>query len=136
MKITRRNLLKHTFMLPFVAVSGAVLSAAPSQKQPATRRYRLNRFSIAGFQYYEGPARGHGLKPGEKLKLTREPQNPHDPFGVEIHRGKAKLGYVPRSDKKHISRLLEQGARLECRVIELDLEAGVCNMVKVEVRMA
>ncbi len=35
MKIKRRNLLKHTFMLPFVAVFGAVLIEAASKKQPA-----------------------------------------------------------------------------------------------------
>jgi len=75
------------------------------------------------------------LKPGTLLKLTRGPRNPHDPFAVEIHLDKAKLGYVPRSDNKHISRLLEQGAKLECRVAEVDLEAEVWNMVKVEVLM-
>jgi hypothetical protein len=38
-----------------------------------------------------------------------------------------------RSDSKHLSRLLAQGAKLECRVIEADPEAGAWNLVRVEV---
>lgn len=38
-----------------------------------------------------------------------------------------------RSDNKHISRLLEQGAELDCVVIEVDPNAGMWNMVRVEV---
>jgi hypothetical protein len=162
---SRRDFLKIISALPLAAALDRPAAASP----PAPPvRLLLNRFSIAGFQHYDGPAlvrrlrpneeliyslefeNGHvqehtyrgikginprNLKPGALLKLTREPSNPHDPFAVEIHLGEIKLGYVPRSDNKHTSRLLDQGAELECRVVEVDPEAVVWNMVKVEVWM-
>ncbi|MFP3870970.1 MAG: HIRAN domain-containing protein [Syntrophobacteria bacterium] len=57
------------------------------------------------------------LQAGERLALTPEPDNPYDRFAVEIHWRSVKMGYVPRSDNRHISRLLRQGADLVCRTI-------------------
>ena len=130
MPTTRRNFFKIIAALPLAALFARPTPAAPL---PPPARLLLNRFSIAGFQYCAGPALARRLRPGAELKLTPEPQNPHDPFAVEIHLGQAKLGYVPRSDNKHISRLLEQGARLACRVVEVDPAAAVWRRVRVEV---
>jgi len=134
MTTTRRSFLKLVASLPLAAAAARTASAAHPERLPPARLL-LNRFSIAGFQYYDGPALAPRLKPDAQLKLTREPGNPHDPFAVEIHLGQAKLGYVPRSDNKAISRLLEQGARLECIVAEVDSEAGVWNRVRVEAHL-
>ncbi|MFZ7127387.1 MAG: HIRAN domain-containing protein [Desulfobacterales bacterium] len=131
----RRDFLKIFGALPLAAALKSAAAASPAPPEPPTRLL-LNRFSIAGLQYYDGLALAHRLKPEAQLELTRESRNPHDPFAVEIHLEATKLGYVPRSDNKHLSRLLEQGAQLECRVIEVDLEAGVWNRVRVEVWMA
>ncbi|MFZ1986122.1 MAG: HIRAN domain-containing protein [Desulfatitalea sp.] len=131
---TRRDFFKIIGAIPLAAALRRPAVASPAAQAPPSRLL-LNRFSIAGFQYYDGPALVRRLRPGASLKLTREPRNPHDPFAVEIHLAKAKLGYVPRSDNKHISRLLEQGARLECRVVEIDSRTGVWHKVRVEVGM-
>jgi hypothetical protein len=171
MSASRRNFLKTLCTLPFAATlareaESSVLAHVPPSTPSPARRLLLNRFSIAGFQYYDGPALIHrlglrdavvyeidygrddteefvyhgvkstdqlNLHPGRQLDLKAEPGNPHDPFAVEIYLGKIKLGYVPRSDNKHISRLLDQGVNMDCRVIEIDPEAGVWNMVRVEV---
>lgn len=136
MKTTRRRILKALLLGPLAAALDRPAAAAPPAQAPApASALLLNRFSIAGFQYYDGPPLMRRLKPGAQLKLVREPNNPHDPFAVEIYLDKIKLGYVPRSDNKHLSRLLEQGAKLECSVIETNPEAGVWNMVRVEVWM-
>ncbi len=164
MSASRRNFFKILSALP-LAVLGRQTDASVSAPKLA-RRLLLNRFSIAGFQYYDGPALVHQLRPGEKmiykngqgsgsveesacrasrgagprklhagclLDLLGESDNPHDPFAVSIYLGETKLGYVPRSDNKHISRLLDQDAKLDCRVIEVDPAAGVWNTVRVEV---
>jgi len=44
-----------------------------------------------------------------------------------------KLGYLPRSDKKHISRLPAQGVGLTCWVVESNPLESTWRMVKVEV---
>lgn len=166
MSANRRNFLKIFSSLP-LAIVGRRAEASVTDP-PAARRLLLNRFSIAGFQYYGGPelvqailpekarVRGAGftssdtkwsvrpdsgsiaapkLSPGCPLILLVEPDNPHDPFAVSIYFGETKLGYVPRSDNKHISRLLDQEAILECRVVEINPDAWVWNMVRVEVWM-
>jgi hypothetical protein len=125
-------MLKALFVSPLAAVLDQPAAAASPPPAPALL---LNRFSIAGFQYHDGPALVRRLQPGVQLKLVREPANPYDLFAVEIFLDKTKLGYVPRSDNKHLSRLLEQDALLECRVFEADPEAAVWNRVKVEVEM-
>lgn len=165
MTTSRRNFFKIIGALPLAAALPRNAAAQP-QPAPSATRLLLNRFSIAGFQYYDGPALLRRLRPGKEyiytvqvdgeqtyettrqgvkginparlksgaaLKLTAEPENPHDPFAVQIHIGKAKLGYVPRSDNRHINRLLEQGAQLECRVIHIETGNRIRDRVRVEV---
>lgn len=57
-------------------------------------------FYIAGFQYWYGATVLADLKPGERLALVSEPDNPHDPNALAIYRGSVKLGFVPRSENE------------------------------------
>lgn len=86
------------------------------QPQPLKVKTMVNRFSVAGFRYYQGEAVIHSVKPGDELLLKAEPENPHDYYAVEIFYGRTKLGYVPRTDNKHISRLLRNGVDVFCEV--------------------
>jgi len=163
MLVSRRRFFQCVFWLPLALDVTKYL-----EKETARRHLLLNRFYIAGFQYYDGPAlvkglgRGEevvisvqtegpgdeplfersyrgpnmshcGLRPGDILTLRREPRNPYDSFAVEIIRGDIKLGYVPRTDNIHISRLLGQGARLTCRPVHVDPHTVPWEMVKAEV---
>ncbi len=134
MTTTRRAFFKIIAALPLTALLARPTTAAQWPKAPvAPSPLLLNRFSIAGFPYYDGPALIRRLRPGAQLRLTREPRNPHDPFAVKIHRGRANLGYIPRADNKHISRLLAQGARVACRVVEVEPGQGGWQRVGVGV---
>jgi hypothetical protein len=75
----------------------------------------------------------HRIQAGDPLRLVAEPTNPHDEFAVEIWRGEHQLGYVPRSDNRHLSRLLRQGATLAGEVWEADPDATVWEMVRARV---
>ena len=130
----RRYFLKWLALLPFAPIAlrteakpKAVWAGAP----PTV--YLLNVFSVAGFQYHEGQKVLRRLRTGELLTLKAEPENPHDEFAVRIERLGTMLGYVPRSDNRHISRLLRQGVRLTCRIVEADCQARPWNQVRVEV---
>ena len=70
------------------------------------RKIKMNTFSVAGFQYYQGWEIIHDIREGETVALVPEPDNPHDWYAVEMFKDGVKLGYVPRTDNKHISRLL------------------------------
>ncbi len=127
--MNRRQFFKSVFALPLLSLpetdQAARMVAAPS--------FLLNRFSIAGFQYYHGPTLLHRLRPGHPLTLAAEPDNPHDGCAVRIELEGRKLGYVPRSDNRHISRLLRQDARLWCRVREVNKDEWPWRAVRVEV---
>ena len=129
--MTRRLFLRSLWTLPLLTLPETAL---PSEK-PASLSYLLNRFAVAGFQYHQGPELIHALRPGQPLALTAEPDNHHDRFAVRIDYEASKLGYVPRSDNRHISRLLRQDARLWCRVREVDEDVGPWRAVVVEVGM-
>jgi len=96
----------------------------------------MNRFYIAGFQYYQGPGLLESIRPGQRLEMAAEPDNLHDRFAVRLcHRGRM-LGYVPRTDNRHLSRLLRQGAKLQCRVLQVESSAPTWWAVRVEVSLA
>jgi len=102
-------------------------------KAPDVREVLINTFSVAGVQYYEGIKQLWRLSRGQELTLTPEPANPHDGYAVEIHADGMKLGYVPRSDNRHIFRLLQAGVSVRCRVAKVDSDETYWRMVRVEV---
>jgi hypothetical protein len=80
----------------------------------------LNKCSVAGFQYYQGREVIELLQEKETLILLPEPDNQYDKYAVAIFYQDKKLGYLPRSDNKHISRMLLAGIPLLCQVLATD----------------
>ena len=77
---------------------------------PLTRQntYLLHCF-IAGLQYYDILEIWKSLKIGDRVELIPEPENPYDHNAVMVLcRGK-QLGYLPRSENRHIARILNAG---------------------------
>ena len=128
MTISRRRFLGTIPTLPF-------LFGRSEQPKPNTARAMVNRFSVAGFRYYQGKTVINWLNPGDRLTLKAEPGNPHDSFAVEIFHGRTKLGYVPRSDNKHISRLLQAQAEVICEVDKGMPDSTPWSVVTVKVFM-
>ena len=127
MNISRRHLLR--------SIPALALLLGGSPLPVAARPTVINRFCVAGFQYYEGAEVLPTLQTGERLRLVPEPENPHDRFAVEIFRGDNKLGYVPRSDNKHISRLLRDKIKLICRIEEVSPESSSWSALRVTVSL-
>ena len=73
------------------------------------------------------------LKPGKKLELIAEPDNPHDPDAVAIYRKGVHLGYVPGDSNATIAQLLRFGHAnvLECRIMQVDKKADPWKQVRV-----
>lgn len=131
MPMTRRLFLRSLWPLPLLTLPKPA-PAALSVPQPSCL---LNRFTIAGFQYHDGPTLLHSLSPGQALALIAEPDNPFDAFAVRMDYQGRKLGYVPRSDNRHISRLLRQDVHVWCRVFKTDEDEWPWRAVRVEVGM-
>ena len=43
------------------------------------------------------------LRPGNRLRLVREPGNPHDPDAVAVYRGATHIGYLPRRVNRDVA---------------------------------
>ncbi len=127
------SMLRRTFLRAFLSVpalGGAFKLPSPPAGEPAVL---LNQFSVAGFRFYDGPRLIGRIRVGERLTLVAEPDNPYDEFAMVILRNGRKLGYVPRSDNRHLSRLLRQGATLTCEVAAADPTEVTWQMLKVRV---
>lgn len=61
---------------------------------------------VAGFGHWYGPQVMEKLRPGKKLKLRSEPDNPYDPNAVSVWCGKTKIGFVPKSKNEDLSKML------------------------------
>ena len=94
-------------------------------------------FLIAGVRFWDGAMVLDQLKPGKKLKLKAEPDNPVDADAVEIYYKGVKLGYVPRQHNEFPSQLLRLGYKeaLECRVLKVDPQAEPWQQIHVGIYM-
>ena len=78
--------------------------------------------TVAGTEYCD-PEAAEAVKPGDALKLAREPGNPFDPFAVRVDGADGeKLGYLPRALNADIAALLDADVALKCRAASV--EAG------------
>ncbi|MDO4442613.1 MAG: HIRAN domain-containing protein [Slackia sp.] len=103
----------------------------------AERSKHLADFHIAGMRFWDGALAIDKLKPGKKLDLVAEPDNPHDSNAVAIYRKGIKLGYIPRDSNAFIAQLLFFGHKdvVECRVLCVNPEAEPWNQVRVGLYM-
>ena len=99
---------------------------------------RISTFHIAGFQHHDGALVLGKLKPGKRLKLVPEPDNPHDPDAIELRYKKAKLGYVPRSENGMLAAMAHHGHKgvFEARVLQVDPEVDLWRQVRVGIYVA
>ena len=113
--ISRKTFLIYLLQLPlFGGIAKYLYGFKPQQ------HYLLNKFSVAGFYYYKGPEIVQKMEAGEILNMKPEPKNVHDKYAVELHHKGTMIGYIPRSDNRHISRLLQQGLNMVCTIREVN----------------
>jgi len=79
-----------------------------SDKEMFLERH-FDNFNIAGFTYHSGVDVFNELKIGTELILKAEPNNRNDIYAVAIYYENHKLGYIPRSNNKFISKFLNFG---------------------------
>ena len=113
--------------MAFIAASGAEAADAPSA------RIVVERQALAGFVYYDGRAVWDNMKAGDRLTLTREPANPHDPNAIRLDWQGHMLGYVPRRDNADLARQMDLGAPAEARITALTKSANGRNRISYEI---
>lgn len=93
----------------------------------------LQTSPLAGFQYYAGRALFPLMSVGDRLTLHREADNPHDAKAVRVEWRGAMIGYAPRADNVDLARLMDHGAAVEGRIVQLQKARDPWQRVLIEV---
>jgi hypothetical protein len=88
---------------------------------------------LAGSQYYALNAAWPEIRVGDRLQLTREPDNRHDSNAIRVDWNGRQLGYVPRAENRALAAAMDRGERVEARVSRLRRDRNPWQRVEFEV---
>lgn len=92
--------------------------------------------NIAGLQYYEVLEVWKNLEIGQTLELIPEPNNRYDEHAVIVAFDGKKLGYLPRSQNKVVSKILQAGHNIyEARVQRLYSQNPMYERIEICLRV-
>ena len=97
---------------------------------------QLVEFYVAGMKYYKGVMYTVDINEGDYIELSLEPENKFDKYAVTIIWNDHMMGYVPKTLSKIISTLIQNGIKLDAKVIKVDPCAESYEILKVEISLA
>ena len=128
---------RRSFMGIFSAFFGALVFGGKLPEAKARvipKPVSLFQCHVAGFPYYQGPMIISNLKPGEQLKLLREPNNPHDSKAIGVFTSNGhKLGYVPRTHNPLPADLMDNGHKLTASLSSVSTDMGEYSCLEMEI---
>lgn len=115
--------------------AGLVLAAAHAHGEERSPSLRLlvQEAPLAGYRYAAASEVWSLLRVGDRLELSREPDNPHDVNAVRVEWRGRKLGYVPRRDNAALAWGLDRGEPLRARITRLEPHLNPARRVRFEV---
>jgi len=117
--------------LVLLSVALVMLPALAQAAGPAA--LILQTSPVAGFQHHAGPGLFALMAVGDVLTLHREPDNPYDPKAVRVYWKGAQIGYAPRVENVDLARFMDQGQRVEGRIIHLQASRDPWKRVLMEI---
>ena len=116
------------------AVLAALLLAGASWPVQAQQvRMLVQSSPLAGFRYHEATLLFPDLRPGDRLDLVREPDNPHDPNAVRVDWRGRILGYVPRRENAALAWAMDNGETIGARISALRQHRNPRRRIEFEV---
>lgn len=88
---------------------------------------------LAGSQFYNANQIWNEIRVGDRLTLTREPDNRHDRKAIRVEWNGQQLGYVPRAENRAVAEALDNGEALEARVSKLRDDPNPWRRIEFEV---
>ena len=117
-----------------MALVAVLLAAVPRiEAQEVRARILVQSSRLAGFQYHEAKVVWQQMRVGDTLVLIREPENPHDDKAVRVDWNGHTLGYVPRTENAAVARQLDQGNRLQARIVHMSKHRGLRRRIEFEI---
>lgn len=117
--------------LPTSLLMLALACASPAHAESI--KMLVQNSPLAGSQFYAVARIWNEIRIGDRLTLTREPDNRHDPNAVRVDWNGQQLGYIPRKENRAVARALDEGERLEARVTKLRDDPDPWQRVEFEV---
>jgi hypothetical protein len=72
--------------------------------------------SIVGSSFYPGAdVQLARMRPGQQLRVEREPANPYDPNAISVHIFNQQLGHFPRGFAAEVAPIMDAGMKLSAR---------------------
>ncbi|HET7930916.1 MAG TPA: HIRAN domain-containing protein [Rhodanobacteraceae bacterium] len=103
------------------SIGGALTaSVTPLRARTPTNRLHLQDCRIAGSHYYDCYKVLAHLRISDVLRLSRQPENPHDERAIEVFWREHKLGYLPRPDNAAAASLADRAHALHAEIIGID----------------
>jgi len=96
---------------------------------------------LAGRKYHDADLVWEYLRVGDKLRLERDLQNPHDANAVQVIYNKDGedylLGYIPRNSNDQLATLLEMGWTdiFDCRISSINPNTHPENQVYLSIHI-
>ena len=118
----------YLWVLGFALFSGIPVAQAGGQVTQI-----LQTSPVAGFQHHAGQALFSLMAVGDVLVLEREPDNPYDPKAVRVYWHGSQIGYAPRVDNVDLARFMDQGQRVEGRILHLQPSRDPWKRILVEI---
>ena len=132
MKPETTHLARRSFLGTVLLGLPALLTLRPGIPRKAIV---LNRVRVAGFQYHQGMEIRERIKVDDVLEVVAEPENPHDRYAVALRWHGRHIGYVPRDENRHLSRMLRAEVPLVATETKADHGADPWDAVRVDVAM-
>lgn len=88
---------------------------------------------LAGYRYYAARTVWNELRVGDRLELTREPNNPYDANAIRVVWRGQMLGYLPRRKNGALAWALDRGERLRARIRALREHPNPARRIELEV---
>jgi hypothetical protein len=93
----------------------------------------LQTSPVAGFQHHAGPVLFPLMRVGDVLTLSREPDNPYDSRAVRVLWHGVQIGYAPRLDNADLARFMDQGVKVEGRILHLQASRDPWKRILMEI---
>ncbi|WP_267729330.1 HIRAN domain-containing protein [Niveibacterium sp. 24ML] len=93
----------------------------------------VQRAPLAGYTHYEAPSLWPRFRTGDRLDLSREPDNPHDARAIAVRWQQHRIGYLPRAENDAVSQAMDEGSRVEARIGRLRDDPDPRHRIEIEV---
>jgi hypothetical protein len=110
-----------------------VVAHALGEERSPNLRILVQESPLAGYRYAAAPEVWPLLRVGDRLALSREPDNPHDPNAVRVEWRGRTLGYVPRRENAALAWGLDRGEPLRARITRLEPHPNPARRLRFEV---